>query len=242
MGECSLFSPFNPVVKAKIGIADKPAEISADTPDGYAFGEFQEVMLNPSEISESSGFKIKKGKPTGKEGEKQETVQKEGGTTSSVHMTLIFDLVEAYMDYKNKAQSAPQAIKTVLSAIDQGGFQKGVEEGAKLYTDPTSGAKIDLYNEQLTCYRRLQKAAEDQRRVFFLWGCLEYHGFVTSFNSKMTYFSNQGAPLRAEVSLSMEVVNLKEYAEQLENDRIEKEKAKQKAEAEQVERDTKVGT
>ena len=58
----------------------------------------------------------------------------------------------------------------------------------------------------------------------------------------MTYFSRQGAPLRAEVSLSMEVVNLAEYAEQLENDRIEKEKAKQKAEEEQVERETKVGT
>lgn len=229
-----MFNQFNPVVRAKFNVADKLVEISDGAPDGYDFGEAQEVMLNPSEISENSGFKIKRDGATGKDKEKEEeTVQKEGGTRKSVHMTLIFDLVDAYMDYKNKAQSAPQAIKTVLSAIDQGGFQAGVEEGVRLYQDPTKGADISLYNRALTCYKRLQEASEKQYRVLFEWGSLKYHGFVTSFNSKMTYFSNQGEPLRAEVSLSMEVVDLADYKDQLEEEKKQKE-AKEKAEAEQV--------
>ena len=47
------------------------------------------------------------------------------------------------------------------------------------------------------------KAAHKQVPVIFTWGNMAYKGIITKIQTTFNYFSSQGAPLGAEVSLSM---------------------------------------
>ena len=67
----------------------------------------------------------------------------------------------------------------------------------------TDFTNLSLFNKDLCCYTPLLQAAHKQVPVAFVWGNMTYQGIITKFQTVFNYFSNQGAPLGAEVSLSM---------------------------------------
>lgn len=75
-----------------------------------------------------------------------------------------------------------------------------------LYFDLVNQYEIDREVSILSssCLKTLEEAANTSKLLMFIWGGISFLGKFTSFNSKYTYFSNQGVPLRAELSVSME--------------------------------------
>ena len=67
----------------------------------------------------------------------------------------------------------------------------------------TDFTNLSLFNKDLCCYSPLLEASHKQVPVVFYWGNMIYSGVITKFQTTFNYVSNQGAPLGAEVALSM---------------------------------------
>lgn len=175
------------------------------------------VMLNPADINVSVSRYKKYRNVVLKAGDEQ-THNEDGNELSqkveeyiedysTVSMMLHFDLVHKYESFLSGPLEAVTSmaafgVESLLGAVGAGGLAEAdtfhVEGG--LFQDPFS---ISLNKEGLTCYPDLVRAAKDRTVVKFEWGDMKFQGRLSNFSSKIDYFSPWGAPLRAEVNLSI---------------------------------------
>lgn len=137
----------------------------------------------------------------------------------NIYMNLIFDVADLY--YSMKIGASKDSLSSALldpllgklynavGQIEVGNEKKPLSETAvgEFFglTSVTSPAEVNIYNTNLCCYSHLRDAMERQSVVKFSWGSLEpFVGIITSFNTDLDYFSPEGAPLRANVSLGMD--------------------------------------
>ena len=58
-------------------------------------------------------------------------------------------------------------------------------------------------SSELCCLKDLYQKSLEKTWIAFIWGSLKYIGIFSSFSIRLTYFSNHGMPLRAEVNLTI---------------------------------------
>lgn len=155
-------------------------------------------MESQSTETRSAGDKL--------EGVNQKAAQKDvvqvgKRSVQTVSMSLKFDLVAAYAAaQEGKRTDTEQADVSALVAVYDSGAGAGTD-GALL--DPADYTDFSLMNPECTCYSKLERAAAYNLPVSFRWGTMSFTGLLTSFSSTLTYFSDQGAPLRADVSITL---------------------------------------
>lgn len=67
----------------------------------------------------------------------------------------------------------------------------------------TSDSGEDVRNRTLTIAEMMKPVSNQSPIVTFQWGSLLFEGHITGFTETLSYFSEQGVPLRASVSLEM---------------------------------------
>lgn len=193
------------------------------------------VQINPNTITVASGAQastqnagINEIQGVNKKAAEEPVVQSTGASIQTVSMQLHFDMVQMYRMAvkKQSAQNAMTKATTMISKFDSGNVMKSGMEGVTLLATPSDYTQISLLNKQYSCYSQLETAAKKQSPVVFFWGPMQYVGVLKSFSSKFLYFSNQGAPLRAEVTLTLACSGKNDDAEAA----IKKEEAAQKIE------------
>lgn len=173
----------------KLGLVTK-ALISVDER-----GTYRQVMFNPDSLKISYVHSVERQKGSGKEAHIG-YLQSHNPTNCEVSMDLIFDLVNTYEKYKNSG-IIPRAV---------GGFMKspfsndGLENSVFITANRST---IDLTSDSLTIFKDLEQASRRQSVIAFAWGSVSVCGPIVGFDSKITYFSREGAPLRAEVGLTI---------------------------------------
>lgn len=188
------------VVKAKFQVRE----------DSGVWSSPMDVMFNPSEIALSSAFRTTQEKSIANGKQISQTA---GPTTSSVSMHLIFDLVPAYeaaLKEKpfsvNLASSAKLLVGSLSNKSINGAIDEADEDMGNLIT-VSDATGVSLLNAKVgkfdNSFYWLKKAAEEQLHICFAWGDILVYGRLTDFNPRLTYFSKQGAPLRAEVDISI---------------------------------------
>ena len=170
-----------------------------------------EVLLNPSSLKVVASTQVKKDEGRANENT-PETASNDGKITpkgvaeQQVDMTLTFNIVEAY-NAKTKGVEfkalVTAATSVVSSLIGGGSVGDSAEEALTDLVNKTDFTNLSLFNKELCCYEYLRQAAHKQVPVVFYWGNLMYSGIIVKFQTVFNYFSNQGAPLGAEVALSL---------------------------------------
>lgn len=170
-----------------------------------------EVLLNPSSLKVVASTQVKKDEGVANEAT-PETASNDGKITpkgvaeQQVDMTLTFNIVEAY-NAKTKGVEfkalVTAATSVVSSLIGGGSVGDSAEEALTDLVNKTDFTNLSLFNKELCCYEYLRQAAHKQVPVVFYWGNLMYSGIIVKFQTVFNYFSNQGAPLGAEVALSL---------------------------------------
>ena len=203
---CALGGRFGAVDKAMFIIATKQK----------SNGEWEQegpypVLFNPSSLKVSASTQVKR-----EEGVANETTPEtaaadgkilpRGIGEQQVDITLIFNIVEEYnaktdgVEFKALASAASSIVTSLIGSGDKIGQAENALSDLVKKTDFTN---LSLFNKDLCCYTPLMQAAHKQVPVAFVWGNMTYQGIITKFQTVFNYFSNQGAPLGAEVSLSM---------------------------------------
>ena len=170
-----------------------------------------EVLLNPSSLKVVASTQVKKDEGVANEAT-PETASNDGKITpkgvaeQQVDMTLTFNIVEAY-NAKTKGVEfkalVTAATSVVSSLIGGGSVGDSAEEALTDLVNKTDFTNLSLFNKELCCYEYLRQAAHKQVPVVFYWGNLMYSGIIVKFQTVFNYFSNQVAPLGAEVALSL---------------------------------------
>lgn len=205
---------FGTVAKAGFAIGKRQKE------DGkWELEKPVEVLINPSTLRIGMSTQVKKDEGVANEATPSTAaadgkVTPKGITEQQVEMTLIFNLVEEYNAKTEGAEfkALVTAAKSVVSTLI-GGDALGdtAEDTLKTLIQNTDFTNLSILNRELCCYTPLLEAAQKQVPVMFYWGNMIYGGLITKFQTTFNYFSNQGAPLGAEVAISMfSAVNDKE--------------------------------
>lgn len=101
-----------------------------------------------------------------------------------VSMELIFDLVETYEKFKSMDTKA-------LSSLIGGSIDK-----------------ISVLESNWCSLQEIITAFENSYRVMFAWGSnIEFKGWISNMDVSLQYFSPEGAPLRANVRLTIRTEN-----------------------------------
>lgn len=168
------------------------------------------VLINPSEIRVSSSTHTKKEEGVANEATEPEQradgkITPKGITEQSVEMKLIFNVVEAYelLTAGSTATALVQAAASAVSSLIGGTFGEDKGDILDQLMKNTDLTGFSIMNPEMCCYYPLLKAAHKQKPVLFSWGNLAFGGLITKFQTSFNYFSPQGAPLGAEVTLSM---------------------------------------
>lgn len=177
----------------------------------WEFEDPVEVLLNPSTLKVSMSTQIKKDEGVANEETPSTSaadgkITPKGITEQQVEMTLIFNVVEEYnaktqgAEFKALVTAAKSVVSTLISGANLGDT---AEDTLTDLINKTDFTNLSLLNKDLCCYTPLLEAARKQLPVLFFWGNMFYAGLITKFQTTFNYFSNQGAPLGAEVALSM---------------------------------------
>ncbi len=194
------------------------------------------VQINPNTITVASGAQagetthgVNEIQGVNKKAAEEPVVQSSGVSLQNVTMQLHFDIVQLYKDAvsKQSMQNAITKATTIISTFDSGNVMKSGISAMALLSTPSDYTAISLLNTEYSCYSQLEEAAKKQKPVMFVWGPMHYGGVLKSFNSKLLYFSNQGAPLRAEVNLTIACSEKNKDADSA----LKKEEAAQKVES-----------
>lgn len=177
----------------------------------WKYDEHVEVLINPSELRVVSSTQTKKEEGVANEstssGQNADgKITPKGITEQTVEMKLIFNVVEAYeaMVKGGDASALLASAGTMLSGLVGGAsFLDSTESALKELIMNTDYTGFSLLNPRMCCYTPLLMAAHKQVPVIFYWGNMIYSGMITKFQTTFNYFSNQGAPLGAEVGLSL---------------------------------------
>ena len=170
-----------------------------------------EVLLNPSSLKVVASTQVKKDEGVANEAT-PETASNDGKITpkgvaeQQVDMTLTFNTVAAYtaktkgVEFKALVTAATSVVSSLIGG---GSVGDSAEEALTDLVNKTDFTNLSLFNKELCCYEYLRQAAHKQVPVVFYWGNLMYSGIIVKFQTVFNYFSNQGAPLGAEVALSL---------------------------------------
>lgn len=129
-------------------------------------------------------------------------------------------LSQAESDHKVEVQFNPQSLKLSLSNQNSGGDQPGgstkqfVGSGSSklslelLFDTSDSGKDVRAETQKVAYFvmAKEQDNADDKRKppnVRFQWGSFIFEGVIDSMDETLDYFSEEGVPLRATVSLSL---------------------------------------
>ena len=128
-----------------------------------------------------------------------------GMTEQQVDMTLIFNIVEEYNAKTEGAEfkALVTAAKSLIGSLIDGSLTDTAEDTLAELINKTDFTNLSLFNKQLCCYTPLLEASHKQVPVVFYWGNMMYSGIITRFQTTFNYFSSQGAPLGAEVAVSI---------------------------------------
>lgn len=197
---------FGTLSKAAFAIGTK------QKPDGtWDFDQTAEVLINPSELRITASTQTRKeegaaNEATSKSQNADGKITPKGITEQMVDMKLIFNVVEAYEE-KIKGGNARALLSAATSMVSglvgDAGLLDSTEGALNDLINKTDFTGFSLLNPDLCCYTPLLMAAHKQAPVIFYWGNLIYAGLITKFQTTFNYFSNQGAPLGAEVLLSL---------------------------------------
>ena len=203
---CALGGRFGAVDKATFTIATKQKSDGKWESEGP-----YPVLFNPSSLKVSATTQVKREEGVANE-KTPETAAADGKILprgigeQQVDITLIFNIVEEYnaktdgVEFKALASAASSIVTSLIGSGDKIGQAENALSDLVKKTDFTN---LSLFNKGLCCYTPLMQAAHKQVPVAFVWGNMTYQGIITKFQTVFNYFSNQGAPLGAEVSLSM---------------------------------------
>ncbi len=173
------------------------------------------IDINPTEFSEyysesynfSDGMSIKKKKKSSKN-KKGKIGQGKGLVDKFTSISLIFDLSEEYdsaisrikAGYKGRSSIEGSKLKRFAK-----GMKKGLTQGS-----PGEDTAISILNPKWSVYAYLEDLMDVMSVdngyciVKFEWGVKKVIGIVESINTNFSYFSSHGAPLRAEVSMTIQ--------------------------------------
>ena len=198
---------FGTVDKAAFLIAKKQKDDGTWDYDGQ---KPVEVLINPETLKVTASVQVKReegvaNESTGPSQNVDGKITPKGITEESVEMTLIFNVVEAYNAKTEGAQfkALAAAAKSLIGNAFSGNFAESAEDTLTDLVNKTDFTSLSILNPKISCYTPLLVAAHKQIPVIFYWGNLMYSGLITKFQTTFNYFSSQGAPLGAEVSLSM---------------------------------------
>lgn len=208
----------------RFGTVDKAAFLigKKQKDDGtWDFEEPVEVLINPNKLRVMSTTQVKKEEGVANDSTSSSQnvdgkITPKGITEESVEMTLLFNVVEAYNAKAEGAQfkALASAAKSLLGSAFNGNLADTAEDTLSELINKTDFTSLSILNPEICCYTPLLVAAHKQVPVVFYWGNLTYPGLITKFQTTFNYFSSQGAPLGAEVSLSM-VSGVDDAAEKL---------------------------
>lgn len=198
----------------RFGTVDKAAFLigTEQKPDGsWKYGKSVDVLINPGELRIMASTQAKKeegaaNEATDKNQNADGKITPKGVTEQTVEMKLIFNVVEAY-EAKVKGGTAKALLSAATTLVggllgDAGGLDS-TENALNDLIMKTDFTGFSLLNPDMCCYTPLLQAAHEQKPVIFYWGNMVYSGLITRFQTTFNYFSNQGAPLGAEVALSL---------------------------------------
>lgn len=169
-----------------------------------------EVLINPNTLRVIATTQVKK--EEGVANNSTDSAQNAAGkvtpkgiTEEAVDMTLIFNVVEAYNAKTEGAEfkALAAAAKSLIGSAFKGNLAESAEDTLSDLVNKTDFTSLSILNPKICCYTPLLVAAHKQVPVVFYWGNLMYAGLITKFQTTFNYFSSQGAPLGAEVALSM---------------------------------------
>ena len=198
----------------RLGTVDKAAFLIGKKQGSDGKWEFEKpvsVMLNPASIKVTTTTPVKRdeGVANEKTSDSANTdgkITPKGITEQQIEMVLIFNIVEEYNAKTEGAEfkALATAAKGVIGSLINGGsFGDTAEDALSDLIKKTDFTGLSLFNKDLCCYEPLMTAAHKQRPVVFFWGNITLTGIITKFQTTFNYFSSQGAPLGAEVSLAM---------------------------------------
>lgn len=197
----------------RLGTVEKAAfliGLKQKTDGSWFYSPPVEVLLNPDKLRVTATTQVKKEEgvandSTAKDQRTDGTITPKGITEQSVDMVLLFNVVEAYnaktegVEFKALASAATSLIGSAFN----GNLADTAEDTLTDLVNKTDFSSLSILNPQICCYTPLLMAAQKQVPVVFYWGNLVYAGLITKFQTTFNYFSSQGAPLGAEVALSM---------------------------------------
>ena len=200
----------------RFGTVDKAAFVIAKKQNEDGTWDFEkvtpvEVLINPSELRVTATTQTKKEEGVANEATASDQnadgkITPKGITEQTVEMKLIFNVVEAY-EAKVKGADASALLASASTMLGSlaggGGLLDSTENALKTLITNTDYTGFSLLNPKMCCYTPLLMAAHRQVPVIFYWGNMTYSGLITKFQTTFNYFSNQGAPLGAEVGLSL---------------------------------------
>ena len=198
----------------RFGTVDKAACLIGKKQKGDGTWEYKdpvEVLINPSTLRIGASTQVKRDEGVANEATPETAaadgkITPRGITEQQVDMTLIFNIVEAYnaktkgVEFKALVTAATSVVSSLLSDTD---LTDAAESALTELVNKTDFTNLSLFNKDLCCYGPLLEASHKQVPVVFYWGNMIYSGVITKFQTTFNYFSKQGAPLGAEVALSM---------------------------------------
>lgn len=169
-----------------------------------------EVLINPDKLKVVATTQVKKEEGVANDSTPDAAntdgkITPKGITEESVEMQLIFNVVEAYNAKTQGAEFkalASAAVSLIGSAFN-GNLADTAEDTLTDLINKTDFTSLSILNPKICCYTPLLMAAHKQVPVVFYWGNMMYAGIITKYQTTFNYFSSQGAPLGAEVALSM---------------------------------------
>lgn len=198
----------------RFGTVDKAAFLIGKKQKDDGSWEYEdpvEVLINPSALRIGATTQVKRDEGVANDATPETAssdgkITPKGITEQQVDMTLIFNIVEAY-NAKTKGVEFKALVTAATSVVSSltggGGFSDAAENALTDLINKTDFTNLSLFNKDLCCYSPLLEASHKQVPVVFYWGNMIYAGIITRFQTTFNYFSNQGAPLGAEVQLSM---------------------------------------
>ncbi len=197
----------------RLGTVDKAAFLigKKQKDDGtWDFEDPVEVLLNPSSIKIGATTPVKRDEGVANESTSETAsmdgkITPKGMTEQQVDMTLIFNIVEEYNAKTEGAEfkALVTAAKSLIGSLIDGSLTDTAEDTLAELINKTDFTNLSLFNKQLCCYTPLLEASHKQVPVVFYWGNMMYSGIITRFQTTFNYFSSQGAPLGAEVAVSI---------------------------------------
>lgn len=197
----------------RLGTVDKAAFLIGKKQKDDGTWEYEdpvEVLINPDKLRVLSTTQVKREEGVANDSTSSSQnadgkITPKGITEESVEMMLIFNVVEAYNAKTEgaKFKALAKAAKSLIGSAFNGNLADTAEDTLAELVKNTDFTSLSILNPKICCYTPLLVAAHKQVPVVFYWGNMMHAGLITKFQTTFNYFSSQGAPLGAEVALSL---------------------------------------